>query len=52
VDGSGQRLVINGIQIASTPAVTLTTTAFLSLDTLNNGRGAALFSNFVFTPLP
>lgn len=52
-DGTVQRLVINGVVVASISDATLSRTDFIALGVFNSGtkNAIAVFNNFVFTPL-
>jgi hypothetical protein len=54
-DGSNQRFAINGVEVSTVSDPTFTATDFIVLDVRNlskTAEGSAVFSNFVFTPLP
>jgi hypothetical protein len=53
-DGANQRLAIDGMVVGSVSDTTLVTTAGVNLGILNSSgeMESAVFSNFVFTPLP
>ena len=53
-NGSLQSLSLNGVKVSSVTDKTLTTTAHVDLSTAppQGSAGTAIYSNFVFTPLP